>query len=355
MEYPDFKTFDFKALGKDLDVPDVFGIEGKAEGHAEIKSTPEAAELTGTLHLANGRLDLERLETNIAQHKTIQVVESSGRGDVLVLKGIQGPNRFANKLAVNVAIDLPPGGTWVTGDGLRAEINGGIKLIKKPGGPILVAGVLHALRGVYSFHGKDLKIVDGSVILPGVIHTEPQLRIVCRKDIRDVTVQALVSGELKNPKLTLTSIPVMNRVDIVSYFMFGCPAGDLSSAQNSQLQTGASALLGSEGSNIVKSVLGDSVIAPDTIGYRNFNDNYNHIFSFDQSTASVGKETGIVEIGKDVTQNLHVVYGREVEGEQGSGNEVQVEYRVNKALSFSSQVGGEQTGVDVLWRYDFGK
>ncbi|MDR3569013.1 MAG: translocation/assembly module TamB [Syntrophobacteraceae bacterium] len=355
IDYPGFKTFAFQAEGKDLDVPDIFGIEGKATGHAEIKATPETAELTGVLHVAAAHLDLARLETNITQEKTIQVVESSGKGDLLVLKGIQGPNPLANKLSLNLAIDLPPSGSWVAGDGLKAEINGGIKLLKKPGGPLLVAGELHALRGVYSFHGKELKIVEGSVIFPGVIHTEPRLRIVCRKDIKDVTVQALVSGPLKQPKLTLSSIPAMNRVDIVSYFLFGRPAGDLSSAQSSQLQSGASALLGSQGSNIVKSVLGNSVIAPDTIGYRSFNDDYNHIFSFDQTQVNAGKETGIVEMGKDVTPNLHVVYGREVENAQGNGNEVQVEYRVNKSMSFSSQVGGEQTGVDVFWRHDFGK
>jgi translocation and assembly module TamB len=354
-EYPGFKTFEFKAEGKDLDVPDIFGIEGKASGHAEIKATPGTAVLAGVLHLAGGRLDLDRLITDITQHKTIQVVESSRKGDVLELKGIQGPNPLENKLDMKLTVDLPPGGTWVSGDGLKAEINGGITINKKPGGPVLVAGELHALRGVYSFHGKELKIVEGSVIFPGVVHVEPRLRIVCRKDIRDVTVQALVSGPLKQPKLTLSSIPAMNRVDIMSYFLFGCPAGDLSTAQNTQLQSGAAALLGSQGSHIVKSVLGKSIITPDTINYRTFNDNYNHIFSFDQSQASIGKETGIVEVGKDVTPNLHVVYGREVEGVQGNGNEVQVEYRVNKSLSVSSQVGGEQTGGDVFWRYDFGK
>ncbi len=355
VEYPDFKTFDIKADATGLDVPDIFGIEAKAAGHAEIKATPEAAELTGTLHLSNASLNLGGLETNLTQHKTIQVVESSTSGNVVVLHGIQGPSKLENKLAMNLRLELPPSGSWVTGKGLKAEINGGITLVKKSGGPLLVAGELHALRGVYSFHGKALKIVDGSVIFPGVDHVQPQLRIVCRKDIRDVTVQALVSGPFKHPKLTLSSIPAMNQVDIVSYFMFGSPAGDLSSAQSSQLQNGAAALLSSEGANIVQSVFGKSIITPDSINYRSFSDDYTHMFSFDQNQANVGKQTGIVEIGKNVTPNLHVVYGREVEGVQGSGNEVQVEYRLNKSFSFNSQVGGEQTGVDVFWRHDFGR
>ena len=76
-------------------------------------------------------------------------------------------------------------------------------------------------------------------------------------------------------------------------------------------------------------------------------------FSFDQSQAATGKETGIVEVGKDVTPDLHVVYGREVKGTEG--NEVQVEYRVNKGVSLRTQVGAEQSGLDIFWRHDFGK
>ena len=78
-----------------------------------------------------------------------------------------------------------------------------------------------------------------------------------------------------------------------------------------------------------------------------------HRFNYDESQAATGAETGIVEIGKDMTEDLHVTYGREIKGEEG--NEVQVEYRVNRAFSLKTQVGAEQTGVYVFWRHDFGK
>jgi translocation and assembly module TamB len=211
---------------------------------------------------------------------------------------------------------------------------------------------LHALRGTYNFQGKELKIVEGSLVFMNK-QPDPQLRIICRKEVRDVTVQALVSGPLSHPKLLLSSVPVMNQVDILSYFMFERPAGDLSVGQSSQLQSGAASWLGSEGSDMIKSVLGKSVVAPDAVGYRSYNGKYDHRFSYDESQTAIGRETGIVEIGKDITPDLHVVYGREVKGNEG--NEVQLEYRINRGFSLRTQVGAEQSGADIFWSHDFGK
>jgi translocation and assembly module TamB len=253
---------------------------------------------------------------------------------------------------MDVKLELPQSGTWVNGTSLKAEINGGLSLRKTPGESVSLVGELNALRGTYNFQGKELKIVEGSLVFMNK-QPDPQLRIVCRKEIRDVTVQALVSGPLSHPKLVLSSVPVMNQVDILSYFMFDRPAGDLTTGQNSQLQGGAASWLGSESSNMIKSLMGNNVLAPDAVGYRSYTGKYDHRFDNDEGQANTGKETGIVEIGKDITPDLHVTYGKEVMGEDG--NEVQVEYKAPKGLSLRTQVGAEQTGVDIFWRHDFGK
>jgi len=351
IDYPKFRTLDFKAEGKDLQVHDIYGIEGKVSGYAEIKDSPEAAELTGKLLFSRAQMSLGKLETNIAQN--IQIIEPNTSGDLLELRVSNHPGNFNNRLTMNVLLELPQNGSWVTGKGLKAEINGSLELKKPPGGRVCLAGELRALRGAYNFQGKELKIVEGSLVFPGTPQSDPMLHILCRKDIRDVTVQALVSGPLGHTKMVLSSMPVMNQVDILSYFMFERPASDLSISQNSQLQSGAASWLGSESSNAIKSLLGNNMIAPDAVGYRSYTGKYDHRFSYDESQAAIGKETGIVEIGKDITPDLHVIYGRDVKGTEG--NEVQVEYRVDRGVSFRTQVGAEQTGVDIFWRHDFGK
>ena len=351
IDYPQFKNLDFKAEGKDLQVQNIYGIEGKVSGQTEIKDSPEAAELTGMLRFSNAQMNLGKLETHIAQN--IEIIEPNASGDVVELKGAKHHTRFYKRLSMDVMLELPQSGTWITGEGLKAEINGSLKLKKEPAGPVVLAGELKALGGSYGFQGKELKIAEGSLVFSGIPHADPEIRMICRKDIRDVTVQALISGPVGHPRVALSSIPVMNQVDILSYFLFERPAGDLSASQTSQLQSGAASWLGSESSNVVKSLLGSSTLAPDGVGYRSYTGKYDHRFSYDESPALSGKETGIVEIGKDISPDLHLIYGREVKGTEG--NEVQVEYRVNKSVSLRTQVGAEQSGVDIFWRYDFGK
>jgi autotransporter translocation and assembly factor TamB len=147
----------------------------------------------------------------------------------------------------------------------------------------------------------------------------------------------------------------MNQVDILSYFMFDHPAGDLSSNEKSQFQDRAAAWLGSETSGMLKSVFGNSRLAPDAVGYRSTSSSKsNPGFTNNPAATTNNKDTGIVEVGKYITPDLFVKYGRGVTGEQG--NEVQVEYKVNQYISIQTQVGGaDQSGVDIFWRHDFGK
>ncbi len=350
IDYPHFNTYQFIADARDLQVSDIYGIEGKVSGHAEINDNPQAADLTGTLVFSKAQLNLAKLETDIAQN--IEIIEPNTSGNLIELNTSKHPSQFSNRLTMDVKLELPQNGTWVNGTSLKAEINGGLSLRKTPGEPVTLVGELHALRGTYNFQGKELKIVDGSLVFMNK-QPDPQLRIVCRKEVRDVTVQALVSGPLSRPKLVLSSVPVMNQVDILSYFMFDRPAGDLTTGQNSQLQGGAASWLGSESSNMIKSLMGNNALAPDAVGYRSYTGKYDHRFDNDEGQANTGKETGIIEIGKDITPDLHVTYGKEVMGEEG--NEVQVEYKAPKGLSLRTQVGAEQTGVDIFWRHDFGK
>jgi autotransporter translocation and assembly factor TamB len=353
IDYPRFETMAFQAEGTDVQIRDIYGIEGKVSGRAEVKETPQTADLTGTLRFSKAQMSLGKLETDLARN--IEIIDGDAKGNLLEIKEVKDPGRFSTKLKMDVQLELPPSGTWVTGKGLKAEITGGLKLEKVPSGPIRLSGELQAIRGTFSFQGKELKITEGTLVFTGTPEPDPQLRILCRKDVKDVVLQALVSGPLSRPKLTLSSVPVMNQVDILSYFMFDHPAGDLSSNEKSQFQDRAAAWLGSQTSGIIKGMFGNSPLAPDAVGYRSTSGSRSTTgFTNNPTTATNTKDTGIVEVGKYITPDLFVKYGRSVTGEQG--NEVQVEYRLNRHISVQTQVGGaDQSGVDIFWRHDFGK
>jgi autotransporter translocation and assembly factor TamB len=344
--YPSFQEMDFEADGVDLDVKDIYGTKGKASGHARLTATSTGSKLTGDLHLAKGEMDLGHLETDLA--RSIRVIDGKGKGEIIeVRKDATDQDNFFNRMDMDLTIHLPPSGTWVRGMGLDAEITGSLKIEKRPFAGVKLRGGFQTLRGEYKFHDYKLKIVSGDLIFPESPQPDPQLKIVCQKDVKDAIIQVQVIGPLKQPKLVLSSMPSMNQVDILSYLFFDRPAGDLSSKESFQLQDKAASWFGSQTSQLLKRVLGDTPFTPDTIEYRK---------NLSKTVGSSGNKTevGVVAIGKYVTPDLYVNFERSVTGEEG--NQVDVEYKLNRHLSIQTQFGGtQQSGIDVFWRYDFGK
>jgi autotransporter translocation and assembly factor TamB len=346
VSYPWFQEMDIEATGTDLDVKDIYGVKGKTSGRAQLTKTATATKLIGELNLSKAEMNLGRLETDLARN--IRVIDGDGKEDVLeVHKDAAEQNSFVEKLEMDLTINLPPSGTWVRGMGLEAEIAGTLKIEKRPFAPVKLRGGFQTLRGEYKFQDYRLKIVEGELIFPEALQPEPHLRIVCQKDVKDVIIQAHVTGPLKQPKLVLSSIPSMNQVDILSYLLFDRAAGDLSSKESFQLQDRAASWLGSQTSQLLKKVIGNTLLTPDTIEYRK---------STIKATGTTGNKSdvGVVAIGKYITPDLYVNFEKGVTGEEG--NQVNVEYRLNRHFSIQTEFGGtQQSGIDLFWRYDFGK
>ncbi len=108
------------------------------------------------------------------------------------------------------------------------------------------------MRGEYRFQDYKLKIVSGEVVFPESPQPDPQLKIICQKDVKDAIIQVQVTGPLKQPKLVMSSMPSMNQVDILSYLLFDRAAGDLSSKESFQLQDKAAHGLGHKPRNCSK-------------------------------------------------------------------------------------------------------
>ena len=343
---PRFEELDLEANGTDLDVRDIYGVRGKASGRAQLTQTADAARLTGELNLSNAEMNLGSLQGNLA--RSIHVIDGDGKQDVLeVRKESPQKSRFVEKLEMDLTINLPPSGTWVRGMGLEAEIAGTLKIGKRPSAPVKLHGGFQTLRGEYNFQDYRMKIAEGELIFPEAPQPEPQLRIICQKDVKDAIIRAHITGPLKSPKLVLSSIPSMNQVDILSYLVFDRPAGDLSSKESFQLQDKAASWLGSQTSQLLKKVLGNTILTPDTIEYRKGS---SRPFG---STAN-RSEVGVVAIGKHITPDLYVNFEKGVTGEEG--NQVNVEYRLDRHFSIQTEFGGtQQSGIDLFWRYDFGK
>jgi translocation and assembly module TamB len=343
--YPSFQEMTFEAESTDLEVKDLYGIKGKVAGHAQLTATASSGKLTGDLNLAGAVMDLSQFETDLARN--IRVIDADSKGEIVEVRKVStDQDNFYNRMEMDLTINLPPSGTWVRGMGLDAEITGTLKIEKRPFAALKLRGGFQTLRGEYRFQDYKLKIIDGELIFPESPQPDPQLKIVCQKDVKDAIIQVQVTGPLKQPKLVMSSMPSMNQVDILSYLLFDRPAGDLSSKESFQLQDKAASWMGSQTSQLLKRVFGDTPFTPDTIEYRKG-------LSKNVSSSGSKTEVGIVSIGKNVTPDLYVNFEKSVTGEEGS--QVDVEYRLNRYLSIQTQFGGtNQSGIDVFWRYDFG-
>ncbi|MGV8074170.1 MAG: translocation/assembly module TamB domain-containing protein [Syntrophobacteraceae bacterium] len=350
IDYPKFDAIEIQGEGENLDIPEFLGIEGTVSGRAKLSQTKQGLLLTGKFKSTKAAMNLKELETDLARR--IDIIDGDSKGEVLVVQGeVKRKSKFFEQLKMELAIELSPSGSWVRGNGLEAEITGSLRIEKAASGDLRLFGNLQTLRGTYTFQGNKLKIVEGQLAFLGAPKPDPQLRILCEKEVSDAIIQVHVTGPLSQTRLALSSMPSMNRVDILSYLIFGHPAGELSSNESSQLQTRAAAWLGSETSQLLKGLLGETPFAPDTLQFRGAT---GKIDRSNRATTSYKEEGGVIEVGKYLTPDLYVTYEHGVMGEDQK--QVQVEYRMNRHLSIQTQIGGaDESGVDVFWRHDFGK
>ncbi|RPJ09717.1 MAG: translocation/assembly module TamB, partial [Deltaproteobacteria bacterium] len=333
VDYPHFEVMEFEAEGKGLDIPDVFGVTGKASGRARLVQDSKGAHITGDLQVSKAVMNLGDFETDLA--KNIDIVDGDNKGDILVIRGDENrQDNYYNRMKMNLAIELPQSGTWVRGKGLNAEIVGSLKIEKDPFGSLRFLGGFQTLRGTYTFQGTELKITDGELVFLGSASLDPHLKIVCQKEVRDVMIQVQATGPVSQPKLALSSLPAMNQVDALSYLLFGHPATELSSKESSLLQDRAASWVGSQTSNVLKGVFGKSRFAPDTLQYRTSTDRQRERSS---STPTSNEQVGIIEIGKYITPDLYVTYGQGIKGEKE--NQVKLEYRFKRHISVETQIG----------------
>jgi autotransporter translocation and assembly factor TamB len=120
--------------------------------------------------------------------------------------------------------------------------------------------------------------------------------------------------------------------------LFKRPATGLTGSEGLALQTQAAALIGSQASKVLKKSIGDTPFTPDVV----------------QMRGSDSGQSSVIEIGKYITPDFYVTYEKDLRS-SGEDN-FKVEYRLNRHLSIQTQIGSQnKNGVDLLWRYDFGK
>lgn len=227
------------------------------------------------------------------------------------------------------------------GQGVRVDLDQGfmtlsdVALVRKaPGGPLVFYDSFGVKGGAMNIVGRRFVLNGGRTMFAGKDVPDPDLDVDVTLGMGSTQVYIKLQGSAFSPKLVLSSEPPMNQTDILSTIIFGRPAASLNAGETRQLSAQALALLGLRGRERLESVLGPT-LSPDVVT----------VFTEAQSGSSL-------EAGKYLSQDLYLRYRQNL-GPDG-GQNVGLEYRLNRYLSVESQIGTTRdSGVDAVFTWDF--
>lgn len=214
-----------------------------------------------------------------------------------------------------------------SGYGLKADINGSLRLRDSPEGITSGRGELNAVNGSYKLYGMELAIERGQLQYAGGPIDNPGLSIRAARQVEEIRVGADIAGTLRDPTLSLFSSPSMPQSEIIAYLLTGKPMTSLDSASEQRVSAVGDALA-LAGGNLLSGEIGARV-------------------GLDELALRTEENTGASELvlGKYLSPKLYISYGI---GLYESLNSIRVRYQINDRLSIRTESGLYES-VDLFW------
>ncbi len=244
---------------------------------------------------------------------------------------------YTENVALNVETEIPSN-TWLTGMGARVSIKGDLTIIKDYRQDQVISGTINTERGQYTAFGRSFNIEKGFINFPSITEFNPQVDLTATYKIHDTDIFIHLIGTAEKPNLNLSSSPPMDKSDIISLMIFGTSSANLGSSQRNVSQELASNLAMGEIADIIAPRFGLDVLSV-------------------QGSEEGGYADPQVRVGSYIDDNLYVGYERTPSELAGASTEpedkVKVEYKINRSFSVESVIGGDNSGADVFYNFDF--
>jgi translocation and assembly module TamB len=259
----------------------------------------------------------------------LKVVEINGkRPEPAKPQAKSGGSAIALDLAVTV-----PNRLFVRGRGLDSEWSGTLRIAGTTASP-RVSGQLSPVRGQFSFAGKTFALKPSSTVaFRDPESLIPALDITAEYSGTDFTASFTVRGPADDPKLVLSSVPVLPQDEIVSRLLFGRGVARISVVEAAQLADTLATLSGRGGFSILDSarrLLGVDVLRVDA-----------------GSNNSGPSVTAGRYLGKDVYVGVS-------QGTGAKSGEAKVEVEVTPHITIETEVGPTSGGqLGARWKYDY--
>jgi autotransporter translocation and assembly factor TamB len=158
-----------------------------------------------------------------------------------VSSGQHANNQTFKNLAINLRVNIHRN-TWIRHENAEVELDGGLDIKKRTGGPLSVVGEIDTVRGWLEFHNKRFTLESGQILFTGGSEIDPNLNIDARYALSDYTVDVIVAGTASKPEIKLQSQPQLAQADILSLILFGTTTSQLGQGQKTTLQQQAQSL-----------------------------------------------------------------------------------------------------------------
>ena len=145
-------------------------------------------------------------------------------------------------IALNLTLDAPAR-VYIRGRGVDAELGGRIVFAGTAANP-LPQGGLHLRRGTFAIVGQTLNMTDGTIDFSGAGLTNPQLKLVATSVTAALTATLTISGDVKNPKIVLSSVPELPQDEILSQLLFNSSKSSLTPFQLAEIASALASLSG---------------------------------------------------------------------------------------------------------------
>jgi autotransporter translocation and assembly factor TamB len=292
-------------------------VTAAATGHLTYKGPLT----TGTL---SGRLQVVRSEMRIGASYVpeIPLLRAKSLGEPVV------PGRPSTlQLDITLAIDDV---LRIEGKGLEAFWRGDLRAQGNMDAPD-VSGTLTLARGTFTFLGRSFDLDTGSVTFTGGGKIDPELALSASRVSGDVTATVAISGRASQPRIALSSVPVLPQDEVLAQLLFRKGATELGPLESLQLASAAADLAGlAQGglSGLLRRTFG-----LDIVGFG-------------------GKSGDAVVLGRQFSSSIYV--GVEQSVGSTSDHQIVVEWRLNRSIAVQSTTS-PQTGADLglIWRKNY--
>ena len=219
--------------------------------------------------VARGRLTIPKATINPA---LVQAETQGGKNPDIIMVRHRKAEKSQEKSAAampevykNMSLDISvdaPNNVFVKENSpevkANVELRLDIRITKKPGEALAMAGTVRSLHGEATVFNQDFKIDRALVTLPGNPKQQPFIEARATHEMDDGTMFVDVTGPVNKPHIDISSDPPKPPNELMSQLIFGQPASNLSQQQfNAERQ--AVGVLGGITASKIQNLLGGAI------------------------------------------------------------------------------------------------